>query len=124
MPSRRTRAPWHTTVFGMYDRYYAFHEPDFELPARWVPVPAGLHLDTSLDFVSTADTFSGNSGSPAVSKDLELVGLNFDRNVEALSRAYIYLPERGQRNVVVDVRAIREALADVYHADRLVEELK
>jgi hypothetical protein len=118
-----TKAPWHTTFYGMYDRYYAFREPDFALPPRWVPAPPALRLETSLDFVSTADTYSGNSGSPAVSRDLELVGLNFDRNVEGLSRAYIYLPERGQRNVMVDVCAIREALDRVYHADRIVREL-
>ena len=118
-----TRAPWHTTFYGMYDRYWTFRgDPDFALPARWVPVPRTLELSTSLDFVSTADTYSGNSGSPAVSKDLQLLGLNFDRNVEGLSRAYIYLPERG-RNVMVDVRAIREALAHVYGAGRIVKEL-
>ncbi len=53
---------------------------------------------------------------------LALVGLNFDRNVEALSRAYIYLPQRG-RNVMVDVRGIHAALDHAYDAHRLVEEL-
>ena len=51
-----------------------------------------------------------------------MVGLNFDRNIEGLSRDFIYLPERG-RNIMVDVRAITEALDDVYDADRIVEEL-
>ena len=92
-------------------------------PKRWVPAPKALDLSTPLDFISTADTYGGNSGSPAVNKELELVGLNFDRNVEGLSRGYIYLPERGQRNVMVDVRAIRAALADVYGAKRIVAEL-
>ena len=67
--------------------------------------PAGLDLGTPLNFVSTADTYGGNSGSPAVTKDLRIVGLNFDRNINALVRDYIYLPERG-RNVMVDVRAV------------------
>jgi hypothetical protein len=57
-----------------------------------------------------------------VTKDLRIVGLNFDRNINALVRDYIYLPERG-RNVMVDVRAIQEALAYVYRADRVVREL-
>ncbi|HET7248886.1 MAG TPA: S46 family peptidase, partial [Gemmatimonadales bacterium] len=73
-------------------------------------------------FVSTADTYGGNSGSPVVTKDLALVGLNFDRNIEALVRDYIYLPERG-RNVMVDVRAIQAALDKVYGAHRVVTEL-
>ena len=54
--------------------------------------------------------------------ELKLVGLNFDRNMEGLSRDYIYLPERG-RNVMVDVRAIRAALEHVYGADRIVAEI-
>lgn len=118
-----TLAPVHTTFFGMYDRYYA-HGPDTDwaLPKRWLPAPAGLDLNTSLNFISTADTYGGNSGSPAVTKDLALVGLNFDRNMEGLSRNFIYLPERG-RNIMVDVRAIREALDDVYDADRIVMEV-
>ncbi len=85
--------------------------------------PRGLDLSTPLNFVSTADTYGGNSGSPAVTPQLELVGLNFDRNIEGLSRDFIYLPERG-RNVMVDVRAVRAALDHVYDADRIVKELE
>jgi hypothetical protein len=57
-----------------------------------------------------------------VTRDLKLVGLNFDRNIEGLSRDFIYLSERG-RNIMVDVRAIREALDNVYDADRIVLEI-
>lgn len=57
-----------------------------------------------------------------MTKNLDLVGLNFDRNIQGLSRDFIYLPEAG-RNVMVDVRAIREALDDVYDLDRIVQEL-
>ena len=118
-----TLAPPYTTFYGVYDRYYA-HGPDsdWNLPARWLPPPPALDLKTPLNFISTADTYGGNSGSPAVTKDLELVGLNFDRNIEGLSRNFIFLPERG-RNIMVDVRAIKEALDDVYDADRIVQEL-
>jgi hypothetical protein len=118
-----TLAPAHTTFYGMYDRYYS-HEGDVEwqLPDRWAPPPSGLDLSTPLNFTSTADTYGGNSGSPAVTRDLEIVGLNFDRNIEGLSRDFIYLPERG-RNIMVDVRAIREALEEVYGAARIVEEI-
>jgi len=118
-----TLAPTHTTFYGVYDRYYGhLGNPDWVLTPRWVPAPAGLDLSTPLNFISTADSYGGNSGSPAVTKDLALVGLNFDRNVEGLSRDFIYLPERG-RNIMVDVRAIREALDEVYDADRIVLEI-
>ncbi|MGE0159765.1 MAG: S46 family peptidase [Gemmatimonadales bacterium] len=118
-----TVAPPYTTFFGIYDRYLGHRqEADWSLPARWQQPPEALDLDTPLNFVSTADTYGGNSGSPAVTPDLALVGLNFDRNIDGLSRNFIYLPERG-RNIMVDVRAIREALDDVYDADRIVLEV-
>lgn len=118
-----TMAPPFTTFYGLYNRHFA-HSGSFDwaLPERWQSPPAGLDLSTPLNFVSTADTYGGNSGSPAVTPDLKLVGLNFDRNMEGLSRDYIYLPERG-RNVMVDVRAIRAALEHVYGADRIVAEI-
>ena len=52
-----------------------------------------------------------------------MVGLNFDRNIDGLSRDFIYLPERG-RNVMVDARAISTTLDVVYDADRIVQELR
>lgn len=123
-PHNGTIAPAYTTFFDLYDHYYSYGpDSDWNLPARWLPrPPAGLDLDTPLDFVSTADTYGGNSGSPAITPAFELVGLNFDRNIEGLSRDFIYLPERG-RNVMVDSRAILEALDDVYGMDRIVAEL-
>ena len=118
-----TIAPVYTTFFGMYDRNRAFgQKSDWMLPDRWLQPPAGMDLGTPLNFISTADTYGGNSGSPAVTKDLELVGLNFDRNINGLSRDYVYLPERG-RNVMVDVRAIAESLRTVYRAQRVYDEI-
>lgn len=118
-----TIAPPYTTFYGMYDRHYSFGQgTEWDLPARWLPKPANLNLGTPLNFISTADTYGGNSGSPAVTKNLELVGLNFDRNINGLSRDYVYLPERG-RNVMVDVRAIAESLRSVFNGGRILKEL-
>jgi len=118
-----TLAPPVTTFFGMYDRFRSHGVgTEWDMPHRWRTPPAGLDLGTPLNFVSTADSYGGNSGSPAVTKDLRLVGLNFDRNINGLVRDYIYLPERG-RNVMVDARAIQAALQAVYRADRIVQEL-
>ena len=118
-----TLAPVYTTFFGLYDRFYSHgRSSDWDLPDRWIPPPSGLDLGTPLNFISTADTYGGNSGSPAVTPSLEIVGLNFDRNIDGLSRDFIYLPERG-RNIMVDVRAIKEALEVVYESRRIVEEI-
>lgn len=118
-----TLAPVYTTFFGMYDRHYSNGAgTDWDLPPRWLPPPDGLDLGTPLNFISTADTYGGNSGSPAVTPALEIVGINFDRNINGLSRDFIYLPERG-RNIMVDVRAIRESLEKVYGGHRIIQEL-
>ena len=118
-----TLAPPYTTFYGLYDRHFSNPDHvDWALPPRWASPPPELDLGTPLNFVSTSDTYGGNSGSPAVTPDQALVGLNFDRNIQGLSRDFIYLPERG-RNVMVDVRAIRAALDQVYDADRIVAEL-
>ncbi|GMQ81280.1 MAG: S46 family peptidase [Rhodothermia bacterium] len=118
-----TLAPPYTTLYGLMDHFYSYGgRPDWTLPAKWRNPPADLQLGTPLNFVSTSDTIGGNSGSPAVTRNLEIVGLNFDRNIEGLSRDYIYLPDRG-RNIMVDMRAVKETLDKVYDADRIVLEL-
>ncbi|HSG10045.1 MAG TPA: S46 family peptidase [Longimicrobiales bacterium] len=118
-----TEAPWHTTLYGFYDRHFSFPgREEWALPPRWVTPPAGLDLSTPMNFVSTADIIGGNSGSPVLDQELEVVGLVFDGNIESLPGDYIYLPELN-RTVAVDIRAILEALDDVYDMDRLVLEL-
>lgn len=119
-----TRAPIHTTFYGLYDRYHSFRgRADWDLPLRWSSPPPGLDLSTPLNFVSTADIIGGNSGSPVIDRDLRVVGLIFDGNIESLPGDYIYLPEVN-RAVAVDIRGILAALEKVYGAGRLVEELK
>jgi hypothetical protein len=118
-----TEAPWHTTFYGFYDRHFSFPgREEWALPPRWATPPAGLDLSTPLDFVSTADIIGGNSGSPVLDRELEVVGLVFDGNIESLPGDYIYLPELN-RSVAVDIRGILAALDHVYDMDRLVLEL-
>ncbi len=129
-PYNGTVAPAFTTLFGLYDRHYSFGsqyaDPDaslWALPERWLGVPDDLDLSTEVNFVFTADIIGGNSGAPVVDRELELVGLIFDGNMESLTADYIYLPELN-RAVAVDVRGIVEALDAVYEMDELVAELR
>jgi len=118
-----TVAPINTTFYGMYDHFYSYGAgSDWDLPERWVNPPAELDLSTPLNFVSTADIIGGNSGSPVIDRNLRVVGLVFDGNIESLPGDYIYLPELN-RAVSVDARGILEALDVIYDADRLVLEL-
>jgi S1-C subfamily serine protease len=91
------------------------------LPARWLAKQRDLDLATPLNFVSTLDIIGGNSGSPVVDRNGELVGLIFDGNLEGLGGRYAYT-DRKARAISVDGRAIVEALTKVYGAIPLAAE--
>ncbi len=119
-----TIAPPFTTFYGMYNRYYSFGKKyPWYLPGNWPNPPASFKLSTPLDFVATNDIIGGNSGSPVINKNLEIVGLIFDGNIESLPGEYIYV-DTYNRSVAVHSDAILEALSQIYHADRIVNEIK
>ncbi len=119
-----TIAPPHTTFYGMFDRYYSYGKQDpWVLPDRWLKAGPELDMSTPLNFVSTNDIIGGNSGSPVINSNLELVGIAFDGNIESLPGDYIY-DETANRCVSVHSAGILEAIQDVYKADRLAGELK
>ncbi len=118
-----TRAPFQTTFFGMYDHYHTYGpRSEWDLPDRWLSPPTTFDLSTPLNIVSTNDISGGNSGSPLLNANLEVVGLIFDGNIESLSNEYIYRDESA-RAISVDARGMLEVLDDMYDADRLVLEL-
>ncbi len=117
------RVPAFTDWRGMQAKAAAAgNRAPYRLPERWLAAKAALTPTTPLDFVTTADTIGGNSGSPIVNANGEIVGVNFDRNAQGLVRNFVY-DERQARNVAVDARAILEALRTVCGASALAEEL-
>ena len=118
-----TEAPAFTTFYGMYDRYYSFDKKfPWNLPERWQNIPANFDLETPFNFVSTNDIIGGNSGSPIINKNAEIVGLAFDGNVESLPGNFIFTPEKN-RCVGVHSSGMLEAIRDMYNATRLSDEL-
>jgi hypothetical protein len=120
----KTIAPY-TTFAGAFEHAEAHGNKDpYELPPSWFKAKTSgeLNLDTPLNFVSTADIIGGNSGSPVVNRDNEVVGLIFDGNIQSLVLDYGY-DDKVARAVSVDSRGIVEALRAIYHADRIVDEL-
>ena len=119
-----TVAPAYTTFWGLYDHYFSYGTgTEWDLPESWLDPPATFDLSTPLNFISTADIIGGNSGSAVLNRDLELVGVAFDGNIESLPGDYIYLPDRN-RAISVDARGMLEALEEIYNAERLVQELR
>ncbi len=120
-----TLVPFMTTFFGLYDRALSFGQKSpFELPQRVMAGRTTVDLATPLNFVYTADTIGGNSGSPVINRNGELVGLNFDSNLQKLSNRYWYIDEaEGSRAVGVHSAGILEALRKIYGAAELADEL-
>jgi len=115
--------PWDTTLGGAYE-HAARHgsKPPYELPQSWINSKSALDLKTPFDTVSTPDIIGGNSGSPLINKDAEVVGIIFDGNIESLPWNFVYDDVVG-RSISTDSRAIIEVLRKIYHADALADEL-
>ncbi len=120
-----TLVPYKTTFNGLYDRARSFDEkPPFGLSKRYHEGKSKLDLDTPLNFVYTADTIGGNSGSPIINRDAEIVGVNFDSNIQKLPNRYWYVGEsEGGRAIGVHSAAIIEALKKLYAAESLAAEI-
>jgi hypothetical protein len=115
--------PWATKIGGTFEHAAAHNNKEpFELPKIWNDRRSQLNSSVPFNFVSTADIIGGNSGSPVVNRQGELVGIIFDGDIESLILDYIYTDE-GARAVAVHSAGILEALRKIYQANRLVAEL-
>lgn len=123
-PYNGTVAPPFTTFYGLYDRAASFsNQPPFDLTPKEEAGRDKLDLSTPFDFVSTGDIIGGNSGSPVVNRDGELVGLIFDGNIESLAGDYVYDGTKN-RAVAVHSAGMIEGVRKLYGADALANELQ
>jgi hypothetical protein len=123
-PMNGTIAPPVTTFYGLYDRSASFgNKAPFDLAKHFADGQNKLNLATPIDFVATGDIIGGNSGSPVVDRNGELVGLIFDGNIESLAGDFVYEGERN-RAVAVHSAGMIEALRKLYDAGALADELE
>jgi hypothetical protein len=109
-----------TTLGGIFGR--ATGREPFALAPSWIEAQPRLNPGTPFNFVTTNDIIGGNSGSPVINQDAQLIGLIFDGNIHSLGGNYGFDPELN-RAVAVDARAILETLDRIYHARRVLDEL-
>lgn len=116
--------PWATTLGQLFANARLHNnEAPFRLPQRWWQREKRLDPQMTYDFVSTADTIGGNSGSPVINRQAEVVGVNFDRNRFGLTRNFLYTDQQA-RHVAVHSPAVLHILDKVYGCERVVDELR
>jgi len=123
-PYNGTIAPPFTTFYGLYDRAASFsNKYPFDLTAKQAAALPKLDLSTPINFVTTNDIIGGNSGSPVVNRDGELVGLVFDGNIESMAGDFVYDGTKN-RCVAVHSAGMMEALRKIYNAGALADEIE
>ena len=116
----RPVAPF-TNMDGTFER--ATGVDPYALPASWTSAKENLKLITHFNQSSTHDIIGGNSGSPMINRQGEVVGLVIDGNIHSLSGAYWY-DKLLNRAVSVNSAGMLEALDKIYGAKALVDELR
>ena len=112
-----------TTLGGLFARSEQFKQKfPYNLPQRWIDKKASIDLKTPFNFVSTNDIIGGNSGSPTINQNRELVGLIFDGNIQSLVGDFMY-DGSVNRAISVDSRGMLEVLKKVFNANEVVAEL-
>ena len=111
----------YTTIDGLFHR--ATGAPPYALPESWLKAKASLNLSLPMNLCTTNDIIGGNSGSPLIDPDANVVGLIFDGNIFSLGGDYGYDAAKN-RAIAVDSRALLEGLQQVYHLNYVVDEIE
>jgi len=113
--------PWRTELAGLWTR--ATGRPPFALPPSWLTARGKMPDSLPFNVVGTPDSVGGNSGSPIIDRKGELVALNFDQNSFGTATPFGY-DESRRRAVFLHSELILRALATVYSAQRIVDEIR
>ena len=116
--------PFETAWDGMYahSEKHGGKSP-YDLPKSYLDVKGKVDPKTPVNYVTTADTTGGNSGSPAINQKGELIGLLFDGNIQSLGNDVVYT-EDVARSVCVHTAAMTATLRQVYDAGAVADELE
>ena len=120
-----------TTATGIMEKYVP-GDYEFDLPAKQVELfkkkDFGQYMDAAkkdlvIGFITTNDITGGNSGSPVIDGNGNLIGLAFDGNYEALSHKIAFDKDLN-RTICVDVRYVLWCIDKFGGAKNLIDEIK
>lgn len=120
-----------TTASGVLEKYKP-GDYEFDLPPGFEDLVRkkdfGQYKDVKrndliVGFITTNDITGGNSGSPVINGNGELIGLAFDGNYEALSHK-IQFDKNSNRTICVDVRYVLWCIEKLGGAKNIIDELK
>ena len=120
-----------TTSKGILEKYVA-GDYEFDLPAKQIELlkkrDFGQYIDKGrndlvIGFITTNDITGGNSGSPVIDGNGNLIGLAFDGNYEALSHKIAFDKDLN-RTINVDVRYVLWCIDKLGGAKNIIDELK
>ncbi|TXH46361.1 MAG: S46 family peptidase, partial [Burkholderiaceae bacterium] len=118
-----------TTLRGIVEKHKG--EGEFNAPAAQLAAikarqfgPYGVkELDSvPVNFLAMLDITGGNSGSPVLNKNAELVGLLFDYTLDAVISDWEFAGKKN-RSIVLDARYMQWQMKVVDKADRLLKEM-
>jgi hypothetical protein len=120
---------YYTTLDGLMAKYKPGSD-EFDVPADLIELyrkkDYGRYADDDgtihTCFITTDDITGGNSGSPVINANGELIGAAFDGNWEAMS-GDIAFDKKYKRTIVCDVRYILFLIDKMGHADNLIKEM-
>lgn len=129
-PRDAVRYDYITTTRGMMEKYKP-GDYEFDLPKDFLdkvakkdfgPYADKLRNDLVVGFITTNDITGGNSGSPVLNANGELIGLCFDGNYEALSHKIAFDKDLN-RTICVDIRFVLWCMEKLGGASNLIKEL-
>lgn len=89
---------------------------------EWTVTDASGRLTVPVCFIATNHTSGGNSGSPVINADGDLIGINFDRVWEGTMSDIVFDPDLC-RNISLDIRYVLFIIDKVAGAGHLIDEM-
>ncbi len=117
-----------THIRGIIEKYIP-GDYEFDIPEKLIDLynkrdykPYSNTGEMPVDFLGTAHTTGGNSGSPAINKEGELIGINFDRVWEG-TMSDLYYDQKICRNIMVDINYVLFIIDKIGNDQRLIKEM-